>query len=270
VSKGAGDAGGGDDMHDVVDEVGVEVGDDHVATVEIRRPPNNFFDAALIGRLADVLDQLAAEDDVTRAVVLCSEGRHFCAGANFGAGGRGERDAVTLYEQAVRIFRQPLPVVAAVQGAAVGGGLGLALAADFRVAAPEARFSANFALLGFHQGFGISVTLPRVVGQQAALALLTTGRRVSGEEAQRLGLADRVVPAGELRPRAHALAAEIAASAPLAVRSIRATLRAGLADEVAAAVQHERAEQERLMRTSDFREGLAAVSERRPGRFTGH
>jgi enoyl-CoA hydratase/carnithine racemase len=251
------------------DEVAVEVGDNHVATVEIRRPPNNFFDAALIGRLADVLDALAAEDDVTRAVVLCSEGRHFCAGANFGAGGRGERDAVTLYEQAVRIFRQPLPIVAAVQGAAVGGGLGLALAADFRIASPEARFSANFALLGFHQGFGISVTLPRVVGPQAALELLTTGRRIGGEEALRIGLADRLVAVDELRAQARGLAAEIAASAPLAVRSIRATLRAGLADDVAAAVQHERAEQERLMRTADFREGLAAVAERRPGRFTG-
>jgi enoyl-CoA hydratase/carnithine racemase len=266
VSEGAGDTA----RDDVVNQVGVEVGDDHVATVEIRRPPNNFFDAALIGRLADVLDGLAAEDDVTRAVVLCSEGRHFCAGANFGTGGRGERDAVTLYQQAVRIFRQPLPIVAAVQGAAVGGGLGLALAADFRVASPEARFSANFALLGFHQGFGLSVTLPRVVGPQAAMELLTTGRRVAGEEALRLGLADRLVPADELRTEARSLASEIAAAAPLAVRSIRATLRAGLADQVAAAVDHERAEQERLMRTTDFREGLAAVTERRPGRFTGH
>jgi enoyl-CoA hydratase/carnithine racemase len=251
-------------------DVGVEVGDGHVATVEIRRPPNNFFDAGLIRRLADALDRLAggAEGDV-RAVVLCSEGRHFCAGANFGPGGRGEGDAGDLYEQAVRVFRQPLPVVAAVQGAAVGGGLGLALAADFRVAAPEARFTANFARLGFHQGFGLSVTLPRVVGPQAALELMTTGRRIGGEEAHRLGLADRLEPAAGLRAAAGALAAEIAESAPLAVRSIRATLRAGLADAVAEAVVHERAEQERLMRTADFREGLAAVAERRPGNFTG-
>jgi enoyl-CoA hydratase/carnithine racemase len=252
------------------DDVAVEVGDDHVATVEIRRPPNNFFDADLICGLADALEGLAAGDrgDV-RAVVLCSAGRHFCAGANFGAGGRGENDAARLYREAVRLFRQPLPVVAAVQGAAVGGGLGLALAADFRVASPEARFTANFALLGFHQGFGLSVTLPRVVGVQAATALLTTGRRVGGEEALRLGLADSLAPAEGLRDEARSLAAEMAAAAPLAVRAIRATLRAGLADEVAAAVDHERAEQERLMRTADFREGLSAVAERRPGHFTG-
>ena len=251
------------------DEVGVEVGPDHVAVVEIRRPPNNFFDVALIRRLADALDDLAAAGDATRAVVLCSAGRHFCAGADFGGGGGGTGDSARLYEEAVRLFRQPLPVVAAVQGAAIGGGLGLALAADLRVAAPEARFAANFARLGFHQGFGLSVTLPRVVGHQAALELLTTGRRIVGEEAHRLGLADRLVPAADLRAAARALAAEMAASAPLAVRSIRATLRAGLADEVAAATAHERAEQERLMRTADFREGVAAVAERRPGRFTG-
>ncbi|HKE76269.1 MAG TPA: enoyl-CoA hydratase/isomerase family protein [Acidimicrobiales bacterium] len=251
-------------------DVGVEVGGDHVAAVEIRRPPNNFFDAGLIRRLADALDRLASGDDGdVRAVVLCSEGRHFCAGANFGGGGRGEGDARDLYQQAVRLFRQPLPVVAAVQGAAVGGGLGLALAADLRVAAPEARFSANFARLGFHQGFGLSVTLPRAVGPQAAFELMTTGRRIGGEEAHRLGLVDRLAPVDGLRDAARALAAEIAGSAPLAVRSIRATLRAGLADEVAEAVVHERAEQERLMRTADFREGLAAVAERRPGNFTG-
>ena len=249
------------------DEVEVQRGGDHVATVEVRRPPNNYFDAALITRLADVMDDLAAGD--TRAVVLCSDGRHFCAGADFGTGGEGADETVRLYDAAVRLFRQPLPVVAAVQGAAVGGGLGLALAADLRVAAPEARFVANFALLGFHPGFGISVTLPRVVGPQAAMELLTTGRRIAGEEALRIGLADRLVPAGELRAAAHALAAEIAAAAPLAVRAIRATLRGTLADEVAAAVDHERAEQQRLQRTADFREGVAAVAERRPGRFTG-
>jgi 2-(1,2-epoxy-1,2-dihydrophenyl)acetyl-CoA isomerase len=248
-------------------EVVAELGPDHVATVEIRRPPNNFFDAVLIAELADVLEDLAGGTD-TRAVVLCSAGRHFCAGANFG-GGRRENDAGDLYAAAVRVFRQPLPIVAAVQGAAVGGGLGLALAADLRVACPEARFTANFSQLGFHPGFGISVTLPRVVGPQAAFELLTTGRRIGGEEAARIGLADRLVPAGELRDAARALAAEIAGAAPLAVRSIRRTLRAGLADEVAAMVEHERSEQERLMRTEDFREGLAAVAERRPGNFTG-
>ena len=99
----------------------------------------------------------------------------------------GTPDGTHLYDFAIRLFEQPLPIVAAIQGAAIGGGLGLAMAADFRVAAPEARFAANFALIGIHQGFALSVTLPAVVGQQAALDLLYTGRRVSGAEARALG-----------------------------------------------------------------------------------
>ena len=160
-------------------------------------------------------------------------------------------------------------MVAAVQGAAIGGGLGLAMAADFRVASPEARFSANFARLGFHHGFGLTVTLPAAVGQQRALELLYTGRRVAGEEALQMGLCDRLAPAGDLRARAHALAAEIAASAPLAVRSIRETMRGDLAGRVRAALVRERAEQERLNRTEDFREGVRATAERREAHFTG-
>jgi enoyl-CoA hydratase/carnithine racemase len=137
------------------------------------------------------------------------------------------------------------------------------------VATPESRFAANFARLGFHQGFGLSVTLPLVVGHQAALELLYTGRRVDGTAAHGLGLCDHLVGADDLRPRARALAAEVAASAPLATRSIRQTLRGPLVDQVRAAMARERAEQERLQRTDDFREGVAATAERRDPRFTG-
>ncbi len=245
----------------------VSVGEDHVATIELRRPPNNFFSLDLIGGIADALAQLDA-DPGCRAAVLCAEGKHFCAGADFGGGGR-TYTTDELYGAAVRIFRAETPIVAAVQGAAIGGGLGLALTADFRVAAPEARFSANFARLGFHQGFGLSVTLPRLVGPQAAAELLYTGRRIKGPEAVELGLADRLTPLDELRATAHEFAAEIALSAPLAVRSIRSTLRGDLADEVEAATRHEAVEQARLQQTDDFAEGTAAMAERRPPRFEG-
>jgi enoyl-CoA hydratase/carnithine racemase len=254
----------------VADDVVVERADDGVALIEIRRPPNNFFDQALIAAIADALDELAAGDG--RAVVLASEGKHFCAGADFhpqagtattGTGGRH------LYDEALRLFTQPLPIIAAVQGAAIGGGLGLALAADLRVAAPEARFAANFARLGFHHGFGLTVTLPLVVGHQAALDLLYTGRRVDGETALGLGLCDRLVPADRLRDEALTWAGEIAASAPLAVRSIRATMRGPLVEQLRAATDHEKAEQERLQGTNDWREGVRAVAERRPATFTG-
>jgi enoyl-CoA hydratase/carnithine racemase len=199
--------------------------------------------------------------------VLCSAGKHFCAGANFA----DENPAATsaLYENAVRLFAAQTPVVAAVQGAAVGGGLGVALSADFRVASPESRFVANFSRLGIHHGFGLTVTLPLVVGQQRALELLYTGARLRGEEAHAIGLCDRLVPAERLREEAIALAVEIALSAPLAVRSIRATMRGDLAGRVREATELEAREQAKLFATEDFREGVAAAAERRPPKFTG-
>lgn len=247
--------------------VEIEVGDDHVAVVEVRRGPNNFFSMDTIGGIAAALEHLD-HDPACRAAVLCADGKHFSAGADFSSGGR-DYTTRQLYDTAVRIFRTETPVVAAVQGAAIGGGLGLALSADFRIAAPEARFSANFARLGFHQGFGLSVTLPRLVGEQKAAELMYTGRRITGDEAAGIGLADRLVPMDELRPTARALAREIAISAPLAVRSIRATLRGDLADRVKAATDHELEEQDRLRETADFAEGTRAMAERREPNFTG-
>jgi enoyl-CoA hydratase/carnithine racemase len=173
-----------------------------------------------------------------------------------------------LYEQAVRLFSTKKPIVAAIQGAAVGAGLGLALVADFRIVAPEARFAANFVKLGFHPGFGITHTLPRVIGTQKAQLMCLTGRRVKGEEALAWGLADEMVPLDELRAAALALAAEIAEAAPLAVVSTRATLRAGLAEAVRTATDHELIEQTWLRATNDFAEGVRSVNERRVGQFT--
>lgn len=239
--------------------------------LEIRRPPNNFFDTDLIRDLAEALERLA-DDNECRVVVLCSEGKHFCAGANFGSGDRQagiQREGEHLYDVAIRLFEQPLPIVAAVQGAAVGGGLGLALAADFRVACSEARFSANFARLGFHHGFGLSVTLPVVVGHQRSLELLYTGRRIDGDEALRIGLCDRLVALADVRSAAMAFAEDIAASAPLAVRSIRKTMRGHIAENVRAALVREKAEQDRLVQTADWREGVRATAERRPPAFQG-
>jgi enoyl-CoA hydratase/carnithine racemase len=248
----------------------------HVALVEIDRPPNNFFDVALIEGLADVFEELDAEPEV-RALVLASAGKHFCAGANFGAAAdraaRQERrleDGNPLYHAAVRLFASRKPVVGAIQGAAVGGGFGLALVPDFRVVCPEARFTANFVKLGFHPGFGLTRTLPRLIGRQRAALLFTTGRRIDGETAHRWGLGDVLTSRDGVRAAALALAEEIAGNAPLAVQSVRATLRSGLADALRRQTDHEFAEQFRLQQTEDHREGVRAVAERRPGRFKGH
>jgi 2-(1,2-epoxy-1,2-dihydrophenyl)acetyl-CoA isomerase len=249
----------------VSEEVSIRAASEHVALVEFNRPPHNYFDGALIGAIADAYEQLE-RDSSCRAIVLCSAGKNFCAGANFAAKNPADGD---LYQQAVRLFVPHLPVVAAVQGAAVGGGLGVALSADFRVGSPDSRFSANFARLGIHHGFGITVTLPLVVGPQHALELLYTGVRLRGEEARRIGLCDRLASSDRLREEAIALAEEIAASSPLAVRSIRQTMRGGLADQVREATAHEAAEQAKQWGTSDFREGVSAAADRRPPRFTG-
>jgi enoyl-CoA hydratase/carnithine racemase len=148
-------------------DVNVTIGDDYVATVEIDRPPHNYFDHQLISTLADVFEKLDT-DDSCRASVLCANGKSFCAGANFTGPREAEPRPGSLYREAVRLFATRKPIVAAVQGAAIGGGLGVALFPDFRVATPEARFAANFSRLGFHQGFGLTVTLPALVGQQMA------------------------------------------------------------------------------------------------------
>lgn len=242
--------------------------DTHVGTVEMRRGPHNFFDVTVLSAVADGVDRLASQG--ARCIVLCSEGKNFCAGADFtGDAGRIASQGLHVYDVAARLFRATVPMVAAVQGSAVGGGLGLAMAADFRVGTPETRMTANFSLLGFHQGFALSVTLPRAVGEQRAAELLYTGRRIDGTTAKAIGLLDHLVDESDLRSYAHSLAAEIAAAAPLAVASIRATLRGDLADRAVAAMAHERAEQDRLQRTADFREGVKAVGERRTAEFRG-
>ncbi len=259
-------------------ELSVEIRD-HVATVEIRRPPHNFFDFELIRQIADTYEALD-DDPGCRAILLCSEGKNFCAGANFGDGSGVQSDGSVegavnrvgidhLYVEAVRVFRASKPVVAAVQGGAIGGGLGLAMSADFRVASPESRFAANFTRLGFHPGFGLTVTLPRAIGEQKAALMFLTSRRIRGEEAHEWGLADVLASAGTLRDEARALAREIAINAPLGVTATRATLRQGLADAVRAATDHELGEQTRLRQTEDFREGVAASADRREPDFKG-
>ena len=247
--------------------------DGHVATVEMRRPPHNFFDIPLIAALADAFEDLEA-NRACRAIVLAAQGTAFCAGADFKnrdatPAQRSPRAINPLYGEALRLFACSKPVVAAVQGPAIGGGLGLALLGDFRVSCAEARFCANFNRLGFHPGFGLSVTLPRLVGVQKSALLFYTGRRIGGEEALAMGLVDLLVAQDQVGAQAQALAREIAVSAPLAVQSTRATLRAGLVEQIRSAVARESTEQNAQFATADFREGVAAMAARREPQFKG-
>ncbi|HKI75231.1 MAG TPA: enoyl-CoA hydratase/isomerase family protein [Pseudomonadales bacterium] len=262
-------------MKDQYGDLAVTKLDGHVVQCEIRRPPNNFFDHQLIRDMADCFDEIDRDDDC-RAIVLCSEGKHFCAGANFGSPARDEErqqrsadNPNPLYTEAVRLFRAKTPVVAAVQGAAVGGGFGLAVMADFRVLCPDTRMTANFVKLGFTPGFGLTYTLPRIIGVQKSNLLFFTGRRINGETAYEWGLGDIFTETENVRSAAIELAREIAENAPLAVVSVREQVRPGLADEVKRITDIEGREQFKLQQTEDHREGVKAVSERRPGNFKG-
>ena len=246
--------------------------DGGTAVVTIDRPPHNFVSVELMRDLADAFEAVDAERAL-RAIVLQTEGRSFCAGADFAAPtdavASGMGGITALYEQAVRLFSIETPIVAAVQGAAIGAGLGLALVADFRVAGPDARFAANFVKLGFHPGFGLTHTLPRLLGPQRAALMSLTGRRIKPDEALAWGLVDQVAGNDDLRSAARALAHEIAENAPLAVVATRKTLRAGLAAAVRTQTSHEHDQQAILRATEDFQEGVRAVAERRAGNFQG-
>jgi enoyl-CoA hydratase/carnithine racemase len=257
-------------QHGTYEHIAVDVAG-YIATIEVRRGPNNFIDTDMVAEIADALDIYDRTPDV-RAIVLCAEGKHFCAGADFGSRGpdgvaRATKRGRHLYKEAQRLWRTGKPIVAAVHGAAVGAGVGLAVMADFRVTCPEARFSANFTRLGFHPGFGLTATLPRLIGTQNAAMMMYTGRRLTGEEAVKIGLADYLVPLEQVRAKAVEVGAEIAGSAPLAIVATRETLRRGLADAVAQATEREYEEQDWLRNTADFKEGTKAMGERRPPIF---
>ncbi|WP_350296859.1 enoyl-CoA hydratase/isomerase family protein [Limnohabitans sp. Rim8] len=235
----------------------------HVMQLEMQLPAPGFISESLNRALADALDAFD-DDDGCRAVVLSSSGKVFCAGADLrSAAVGGLPDVPAFYRQAMRLFRTRKPIVAAVQGPAVGAGFGLALVADFRIGSHATRFCANFNRLGVHPGFGMSVTLPNLVGQQHAARLFYTGQRMDGEAALRIGLLDELVEHGEVVKRALELAADIAASAPLSVESTRETLRLGLADRIMEANQRELQVQSNQWTTADFREGVAAMAGRR-------
>jgi enoyl-CoA hydratase/carnithine racemase len=254
--------------------VGVTL-DGHVAVVELRRPPNNFVDVDLIAELAAELERLDHEPQC-RSIVLAAAGKHFCAGGNLKqrleTESRGEKFAPAarhIYQEARRLVQTRKPIVAAVHGSAIGAGLGLAVVADFRVTCKEARFAANFTSIGFAPGFGLTFTLPRLIGQQRARWMFLTGRRVKGDEAHEMGLADRLVEQEQVRAVAHEMAAEMAKAGPLAVQATRDMLNADYISAFRAATERESFAQNLLRETNDYREGVQAGFDRRDPVFTG-
>ena len=248
----------------------------NVGVVIMDRPPHNFLNFRQIHDIADALEEMQNDMSI-RCAVLAADGRSFCAGADFAGDGVGGGDdevvggaaTLALYQGSGRLFDVTLPIVGAIQGPAVGGGLGLAMVPDIRITCPDARFSANFASLGIHQGFGMSVTLPQLLGPSRAAQVLYSAKRYKGEEAVATGLADECVPNEQVRERTLEVATEIAANAPLALRAIKSTLRLGLGDRVREITQREAQLQAQLSASDDAKEGIAAVGERRAGNFKG-
>ena len=253
--------------------------DDGVATVTLARPEK--INALTFGAYADLRDLLAelSRERSVRALVLAGEGRGFCSGGDVDEiiGATLAMDTAQLLDfnrmtgQVVRALREcPFPVVAAVHGVAAGAGAVLALAADFRVAAPSARFAFLFTAVGLSGGdMGAAYLLPRVVGLGHATRILMLGEPVRAPEAERNGLISEQTGEGEADTRAAALARRLADGPALALAQTKALLTAELDMPLAAAVEMDAATQALLMNGEDYAEFHAAFTEKRPPKWRG-
>jgi enoyl-CoA hydratase/carnithine racemase len=249
--------------------------DDAVGILTLDRPDQrNSMTAELLDGFA-AASARARADGGARCVVVTGSGASFSAGADLKATLQREGDrapherSYAMYEPFLSLLDLDVPVIGALNGHAIGGGFGLALVCDVRIGALEAKYGANFVRLGLAPGMAISYLLPRLIGLPRASELLLTGRLVDGREAERLGILNRAVPAGDVLPEAMALAREIAGAAPLAVRATKRAIRRGLALAVRDAARAEAYAQAETLGTDDAREGIAALLEKRPPRFTG-
>ncbi len=252
--------------------------DDGVAHVRLNRPEAaNGLDLALLKALDEAVLRIHGDGRV-RAVLLTGEGRNFCAGGDvhtFLAQGEALPDYIRvatacLQRVAAGLLRLNPPVVAAVQGfAAGGGGMGLVCASDFVVAAASAKFLAGATRVAMVPDAGVSVTLTQLVGLRRAMEILMLNPTITADEALQMGLVTRVVPDEELHAQALALARQLAAGAPAALAHTKRLLWSGIGQGVEAAMPEENQTQAMLSGTADAREGLAAVIDRRPPRFSG-
>ncbi|MEZ4223962.1 MAG: enoyl-CoA hydratase-related protein [Polyangiaceae bacterium] len=248
-----------------------------IAEILLNRPEKlNAMTAEMGGALRDAVQRLGHERE-TRAVVLRGAGKAFSAGGDFALieanSKRGAElnraDMVEFYSLFLSLVQLPVPVVAAIQGAAVGAGLCVALAADIRLAATNAKLGANFVRVGLHPGMGSTALLPHVVGPARAAELLYTGKLVDGAEAERIGLVSRAVAPEQLDAAVSECAEAIASAAPIAVRQTKATLRRALLRELHGALETEALNQAIDFGTGDLQEAIASFRENRRPDFTG-
>lgn len=248
---------------------------DSICEITLNRPDNrNAMAPELLEAFQEVIDRVKAERGI-RCVLIAGSGANFCSGADFRSGilERGERLAheasLAIYRPFLGILEVEVPVIAAMNGHAIGGGFGLALVCDIRVANREAKYGANFARLGLHPGMAVTYLLPRVAGLPRAAELLFTGRLFSGEEAAQMGIANYAAAPGEVLAKARALAREIAACAPAAVRMMKRSLYRHVGWDPRSAAEFEAHCQSRTVDMEDAREGVRALLEKRAPRFRG-
>ena len=252
---------------------------DRVTLITLNRPDAlNALVGDMRALLREAFEGAAADPDV-RVIVVTGAGRGFCSGGDIRfmegvmkRGGRFEdfRPLLEAGRDVVRaIHATDKPVLAAVNGAAAGGGMNLALACDIRWASEKAKFAESFVRLGLHPDWGVLHTLPRIVGPARALELMWTGDAVDAAEALRLGLVTRVLPADALLPETLALAERLARAPSVAIASIKQSVRASASLSLEEALAREIEAQERCWETRDAREGLAAFLEKREPRFEG-
>ena len=245
-----------------------------VAHLELVNPPLNLVTLELTGQLRDALATLAAADEV-RVVVVSGRGeRAFCAGSHIGEfeGLRGRvAEGKLLLEKLVyrQLAELPMPTVAAIEGDALGGGLELALCCDLRIASARARLGMPEVRLAVLPGSGGTQRLPRVVGPARAKELILTGRIISADEAERIGLVNQVVPAGEARKAAEVVADEIAARGPLAVRAAKRLIDAAMDLDLDAGLAAELDASERIFASEDMLEGANAFFGKRDPEYRG-
>ncbi len=241
-----------------------------VALVTITHPPVNAISRAVAAGIVEALNEAEA-DPACRALVLTAEGdRYFSAGADLTElAGDGPADLVGSIEVTGRLEGSRLPVIAAVNGIAYGGGCEIALACDLRICAEDARFGQPEIKLGFIPGWGGTQRLPRLVGRGPALEMLLTGDPIDAARALSCGLVTRVVPGARLGEEALALAGLLAQRPPLAVAAVKRAVHQGADGSLAGGLRLEREEFARVLGSEDAREGFSAFLEKRPPTWRG-
>jgi len=254
----------------------IEENDGKVRILRLNRPAvMNALDTELVLALGAALRR-ARDDAGVRSILVTGEGGSFCSGADLKQAladlGKGQPldERVVPFQEMIRVIADaPKPVVAAVDGAAVGFGADLALACDLRVLSERAYLQEKFVGIGLMPDGGATFHLPRMVGVGRALELLLLGEKIEAARALELGLANRVVPTEALYAEALALCQRLADGPPLALARIKSATRAALASTLDESLAREGKDQAELLRSADLAEGVSAWAARRKASFTG-